>query len=241
MYVQYVIGYNGCIGARRRYGKREVVSNPVTETSDYFQRDQSESRNVLLMLDVSVRESRSDRIGRMKELLAIIATHICGPINVAMMTFEGGRNAVKFCFNENIDRRQLGEAIRSIGYNQGGISNAFKCAYEDVISPECGLPPNAPLEVIILTDGLQHPQNPWLSKLRNRANTKIWGIGIEPYTYPNAKINAETWSALRDQSRTEFGHPNIFQIRTWPKLQMFTRILKEYLNSGSSYGYTCDC
>ena len=229
------------VGVNRKYEKREVEMNSVAETSDNVQRDQCESRNVLLMLDVSVRDYRSDRIGRMKELLATIATHICGPINVAMMTFEGGRNAVKFCFNENSNRQQLGQRIRRVGYIQGGISNAFKCAYEDVISPECGLLPNAPLEVIILTNGLQHPQNPWLSKLRNRANTKIWGIGIEPYSYPDAKINAETWSALRDQSRTKSGHPNIFQIRRWPNLQMFTRILKEYLNSGSSYGYTCDC
>ena len=146
-----------------------------------------QTRYVLFIVD------RSGSIGldvfqSVKNVIADISETLCDYLRVALITYSGDIN-LEFCFNCYNDRRDIMNAILRAHYRGGSThtTDAIKCACEEILTSQCGLPqsgiytPN--IDVVLLTDGrhngpCRNNLDNELQCLHGKSNINTFGIGI---------------------------------------------------------------
>ena len=146
------------------------------------------TRFVLIILDTSGSIGSKD-FNLAKKVIADISESLCGYLKVAMITYSTDIN-LEFCFNcNNNNRRDIKNAILRARYRGGSThtTDAIKCACEEILTSQCGLPQfgiySSNIDVLFLTDG--RPNGPCRNNLNNelrclhgKSNINTFGIGI---------------------------------------------------------------
>ncbi len=112
------------------------------------------ARYVLFVLDTSG-SIGSSNFERMKTAVSNLSTLFCGAPKVAVVTF-GDVLHIDFCFN-CFDKYKAAEAIKYLQYRHGPrtrTGSAAQCVCDEVLTSQCGLPPEAScIDVVFITDG----------------------------------------------------------------------------------------
>ena len=147
-----------------------------------------QTRYVLFIVDTSG-SIGSGVFETVKRVIADISETLCDYLKVALITYSSDIN-LEFCFNcNNNNRRDIKNAIMRARYRSGltHTTDAIKCACEQILTSQCGLPqsgiftPN--IDVVLLTDGYHNgPCRKNLDKelqcLHGKSNINTFGIGV---------------------------------------------------------------
>ena len=196
-------------------------------------------RFVLFIVDTSGSAS-STTFNAVKKVIASISELLCDHVKVALMTYGSDIN-LEFCFNCYNDRRDIKQAILRARYRDGPATHttdAIKCACEQILSPQCGLPQgiNTPdIDVVLLTDGKHNGPclrslNRAVKCLHDRANINTFGIGIGSVDY--ASVRALTNGVSN----------NIFRVSSFAELQQLLLLIQLLLATTDKNGdpvYSC--
>ena len=196
-------------------------------------------RHVLFILDTSGSIGEAN-FNTTKNVIANISETLCDHLKVALLTYEHDNN-LEFCFNCSNDRREIKQAILRAQYRHGPATHttdAIKCACEQILSEQCGLPQGidtANIDVVLLTDGKNNgPCRSNLAEtvkcLHARANINAFGIAIANADYDSVK------------KLTNGIDESIFRVETFAKLQELFEIIKQKLGETDESGnpiYSC--